>query len=335
MRILAGDIGGTHVRLRVVECHDRKSVVQRDGRYASAGFPNVDGVLREFLGDDASSLDASCLAVAGPVETIGTGQRVPVTNLPWVIESAALARSVGLRHLRLINDFEAIGYGVDALAPSAFLELQAGTASYQGARVVIGAGTGLGQAILVGERQDVRVLPTEGGHVDFGPANEPDLELARWLIRHYGRATYERVLSGPGLKRLYDFLRETGAAPESETLRTALRQSDPAAAITQAARDNHDPLAVAAIDRFVRIYGAQAGNLALATGATGGVYVAGGMAPKMLDFLRDGRFMDAFRNKGKMSFLAASIPVRIVIDPDVGLIGAQAVAKREARTGDR
>lgn len=335
MRILAGDIGGTHVRLRIVARRGGAAVVERDGRYASAGFPDVDTVLREFLGDEASSLDAGCLAVAGPVETTATGQRVPVTNLPWVIDSGVLAQSLGLRRLRLINDFEAIGYGIDTLAPSAFLELQAGTATRRDARAVIGAGTGLGQAILIGEREDMRVLPTEGGHVDFGPASDLDVDLARWLIRHFGRATYERVLSGSGLKRLYDFLRETGVAPESEAMRIAVQQSDPAAAITQAARERQDPLAVAAIDRFVRIYGAQAGNLALATGATGGVYVAGGMAPKMLDFLADGRFMDAFRRKGKMSLLAASIPVRIITDPDVGLLGAQAVAEREVGANSR
>lgn len=333
MQILAGDIGGTNTRLRLVEYRNRDPAVQREARYASADFPDVDSALRKFLGSEAlAALDASCLAVAGPVAVTGSGQRVPVTNLPWVIDSAELSRSLGLRRLRIINDFEAIGYGVDALPPTAFDELQVGTAAGEGTRVVIGAGTGLGQAILVRETQGVRVLATEGGHVDFGPTEESDLELSRWLIRQYGRATYERILSGPGLMRLYDFLRETGVAAESEALRTAVQHSDPAAAVTQAAREGSDPLALATMDRFVRIYGAQAGNLALATGATGGVYVAGGMAPKMRDFLADGRFMKAFRNKGKMSFLVASIPVRVIIDPDVGLIGAQAVAERAART---
>lgn len=336
MHILAGDIGGTNTRLRLVEYRGGVPAVQREARYASADFPDVDSALRKFLGSEASStLDASCLAVAGPVEITGTGQRVPVTNLPWVIDSAALSRSLGLQRLQIINDFEAIGYGVDTLSPAAFDELQAGSVGGSGTRVVIGAGTGLGQAILVQETQGVRVLATEGGHIDFGPTDESELELSRWLIRHYGRATYERILSGPGLKRLYDFLRETGVGAESEALRVALQQSDPAAAITQAAREGRDPLAVATMDRFVRIYGAQAGNLALATGATGGVYVAGGMAPKMRDFLGDGRFMSAFRNKGKMSFLVASIPVRVIIDPDVGLIGAQAVAKSAVRAGRR
>jgi glucokinase len=328
IRVLAGDIGGTHTRLCLATLTPGQPPVRRVHRYASGAYHDVHTVLREFLRDEAvASIDAACLAVAGPVQVAPRGQRVAVTNLPWVIDGALLATSLGLRRLRVINDFAAIGHGIGALPASAFAVLQEGAPGAQGTRAVLGAGTGLGQAILVPGPQGIQVLATEGGHVDFGPTRELELDLARWLIHRHGRASYELILSGAGLARLYEFLRESQVAVESSAMRQALERDDPAAVIARAGQAGTDPLAVAAVDLFVRIYGAQAGNLALAAGATGGVFLAGGMAPKMVDSLRDGRFIDAFRNKGSMTELAASIPVRVVVDPDVGLLGAELVAQ--------
>jgi glucokinase len=194
--------------------------------------------------------------------------------------------------------------------------------------VVIGAGTGLGQGLLVWSRDHYVPIATEGGHANFAPANDLQIELTRYLLKTAGRTSWELVLSGHGLVRLYTFLKESGAAPESATVAQAMQAGDPAAAITRAALEQNDPLANQALDLFVDIYGAQAGNLALTAGATGGVYIAGGIAPKIISRLNDGRFMRAFRNKGKMSPYVEAIPVQVATRPEVGLIGAVLAATR-------
>jgi glucokinase len=334
MHVLAGDIGGTHTRLVMAECRGHDCRVRFARHYVSRDYPDVDAVLREFLAAASAHAPAAvCLAVAGPVRQTAAGQQVQVTNLPWVIDSSAVASRCGTPAVRLINDFEAIGYGIGVLEPSAFAVLQSGAPDPLGTRAVLGAGTGLGQVIVTRAAEGDRVLATEGGHVDFGPTSELELELARWLIAQRGRACYEDILSGPGLARLYDFLRVQGVAPESPAVARAMRAGDPAVEISRAASQDADPLAVATLDLFVQIYGAQAGNLALAAGATGGVYLAGGIAPKIIHWLRGGRFLAAFRSKGSMAPFVAAIPVQVVLDTDVGLRGAQTVAARLLQTG--
>lgn len=323
MHVLAADIGGTHTRLCIAQHEHGATRIVAERAYASAAHSRFADVLREFLsGVPRYTIAVACFAVAGPVRETATGQVVKITNLPWEISAAELAREFGLPKVRLINDFQAIGYGIEALMESDFVVLQTGNPAPHGPRAVIGAGTGLGQAILVWQRDRYEPIATEGGHADFGPTDELQIELARHLIRRFGRASYELILSGPGLVRLYEFLRARGTVPESPVVAEAMQCGDPAAAITPAALEGNDALANCALDLFVRIYGAQAGNLALTAGASGGVYVAGGIAPKILAKLGDGAFLRAFNDKGRMSLLVQAMPVHVVVNPDAGLIGA-------------
>ncbi len=331
MHVLAGDIGGTTTRLCMAECTEGVCRPRRTQRFASAGYTGLAEILAEFLQQaSVSSLDAVCLAIAGPVRSTAAGESAKVTNLPWEIDGAVLARTFGFARIRLINDFEAIGYGLPMLGASDFVELQKADAAARGPRALIGAGTGLGQAIMVWQGDQYAVIPTEGGHADFGPVDELQLELSRYLLHRHGHASYELILSGPGLVRLYEFLRARGATAESPTLAQAMQNGDPAAAITQAALRQGDSLAQQAVDLFVRIYGAQTGNLALAAGATGGIDIAGGIAPKIVSALGK-NFLDAFRNKGTMTAYVSRIPVRVVMNSDAGLHGAMLVASRTPR----
>lgn len=328
MALLAADIGGTNVRLCLARPGESRFITEQI--YASADFAAFADVLRRFL--DACPTEpvtAACFAVAGPVRATAQGEAVKVTNLPWEISARALKQEFGFPKLRLINDFQAVGYGIEALAETDFVVLQPGNPAAGGPRAVIGAGTGLGQAVLVWQGDRYEAIATEGGHADFGPADELQIELARYLIKRFGRASYELILSGPGLVRLYEFLQGQWVVAASAAAAEVMQAADPAAAITQAALDRSDRLAVQTLDLFLRIYGAQAGNLALTAGATGGVYLAGGIAPKIIAMLKDGPFLTAFRSKGNMSAYVENIPVRMVMNPKVGLMGAVMVAGRQ------
>lgn len=328
-RLLAGDVGGTTTRLVLAESKQGSMRVLAEQHYHSARYTGLAEVVAEFLsGERGGPVAAACFGVAGPVQRRVDGEAIKVTNLPWEIAGAELSRTLGIPRLQLINDFEAVAYGIDHLDDRDQIVLQAGQPEPGGPRAVLGAGTGLGQTILVGQAGGCVVIPTEGGHVDFGPTDPLQVELAHWLIRQRGRASYEDVLSGGGLARIYIFLRERGLIPESPATAAAIESGAPAAAIRSAALDQHDPLALATLDLFVKIYGAQTANLALASGATGGVYVAGGMALRILEKLRDGVFLSAFRNKGRMTEFLKRIPLRVIVRPDVGLRGALACAER-------
>lgn len=330
MHILAGDIGGTRTRVWIAECEGTDCHPLHKQEFLSRSYTGLVPILDEFL-HGAPDIDAVCLGIAGPIRETPTGQRVNVTNLSWIIESRLLVDIFGVTQVRLINDFQAVGYGIDALPEDDFVTLQGGEPLVRAPRVTIGAGTGLGQGLLIWQQDHYEAIATEGGHTDFGPTDNLQTDLVRYLHRTAGHASYEKILSGPGLVRLYIFLREQGIAPETEALAAAMATGDPAAAITRAALAGHDDLANHALDLFVRVYGAQAGNLALSAGALGGVYIAGGIAPRIITRLTDGRFMQAFCNKGNMSDLAAAIPVRVILNPDVGLMGAIAVGARLAR----
>lgn len=329
MRILAGDIGGTKTLLQIAECDAGCCQPVREQRFDSGAYDSLATIIRDFFRNErAPAIAAACFGVAGPVKQIVSGQHVKVTNLPWEIDGQSLASEFGFPHARLINDFQAVGYGIEALGAHDLVVLQQGEAVPHGPRAVIGAGTGLGQGILVWDRDHYEPIATEGGHASFGPGDELQIELARYLLKTCSRTSYERVLSGHGLVRLYNFLKERGATPESPSLAQAMQKDDPAAAITRAALEQNDRLANQALDLFVDIYGAQAGNLALTAGASGGVYIAGGIAPKIIARLTDGRFMRAFCSKGKMTPYVAAIPVQVVTNPQAGLTGAALAASR-------
>ena len=327
MRVLAGDIGGTKTLLQIADCEPGVCRGVREQRFDSGLHDDLSSILREFLKQERKqTIETVCLGVAGPVKETAAGQSVKVTNLPWSIHSQDLKREFGFPRVRLINDFQAIGYGIEALGAKDLVLLQPGEPVERGPRAVIGAGTGLGQGILIWNRDHYEPVATEGGHANFAPVNEWQIELTRYLLKTVGRASWELILSGHGLVRLYTFFKERGEFPETPALSAAMKNGDAAAAITKAALEQNDGLANQTMDLFVDIYGAQAGNLALTAGATGGVYVAGGIAPKIISRLTDGRFMRAFLNKSKMKSYVEVIPVQVVMNPNVGLMGAVQMA---------
>jgi glucokinase len=332
MQVLAGDIGGTHSRLCIMETDGRHHQTLIAGRYPSVDFDGLSAILRRFIADLAGHRrelpGRACLAVAGPVEAGPDGESARVTNLPWTISAAALVAEFGFRDVRLINDFQAVGYGIDGLSPGDLAVLQAGVPVAHGPRAVLGAGTGLGQAILVWQGERYVALPTEGGHAGFAPTDALQDELLSFLRARHGRVSCERLLSGPGLAAIYEFLRGRGETAESAEVAAALRAGDPGAVIGAAAIDGGDALAGAALDLFIAIYGAHAGDVALTAGASGGVYVAGGIAAKILPRLRGGRFISAFNDKGRMRSFVESIPVSVVTADTVGLVGAALAAAR-------
>ncbi len=329
MRVLAGDIGGTKTLLQIAECKAGRCRAVREQRFDSGSYDSMSSIIGEFLREEKKkSIKAVCLGIAGPVKETAKGQSVKVTNLPWEIRGPDLKRQLKFPKLCLINDFQAIGYAIEALKKKDLVVLQKGQPVKHGPRAVIGAGTGLGQGMLIWDKDRYSPIATEGGHANFAPVDELQVELMRYLIKTHGRTSWELVLSGHGLVDLYAFLKARGDFPEVSAVARAMQSDDPAAAITHAALKQNDPLANLALNLFVDIYGAQAGNLALTAGATGGVYIAGGIAPKIISRLTDGRFMQAFLNKSKMKAYVAAIPVQVVMNPNVGLMGAVQVARQ-------
>ena len=318
--VLAGDIGGTKTLLRL-SCD---STLLREQRYDSAAFPGLEAILADFLG--ATVPDSACFGVAGPVQ----GGMAKITNLPWLIDAAVIAAQFKIGQVALINDFQAVAYGIGALPASDLLTLQAGQARQHGPRAVIGAGTGLGEGYLVWRDDAYQALPSEGSHADFAPANDLQVDLWRHLAQHFGHVSWERVVSGPGLAAIYEFLRKRGEFAESPELAAAMRDGDPSAAISAHAMQRHDALALAALDLFIAAYGAETGNLALKILATGGVYVAGGIAPKIAERLQAGGFLRAFLAKGRFAELLATLPVHVVLNPQVGLLGAEVIARNRS-----
>jgi len=325
MRLLAGDIGGTKVLLQLAEFEHGKFRVLAEQRFASAAYTGLAPMVREFLsGANATAVpDAACFGIAGPVEATPSGQRARTTNLPWVIETDRLKTELGMPRIRLINDFQAIGYAIDGLEPLDLVTLQEGERVAGAPAAVVGAGTGLGQALLIWSGDHYESMPTEGGHVDFAPTDELQVDLLRSLTGRYERVSYERILSGAGLMSLYSFFRARSSATA-----TAHKECDTPAAVSEAGLAGSDAAAIAALRLFVFIYGSHAGNVALSYFARGGVYIAGGIAPKILPALEDGTFMRAFADKGRMGVLMERFPVRVVTNEKAGLLGAALAASR-------
>jgi glucokinase len=316
--ILAGDVGGTKTTLALFD-GDR---LVREVTVASREFDSLESVIARFLQSSPRPVIAAlAIGIAGPV----IDGRCTTTNLPWQVDERALARAVPVSRARLINDLEATAHGIFAIADADLMTLQAGVA--RGCTMaVIAAGTGLGEALVVGDGTRRTVIASEGGHTDFAPRDELEDALLRFLRREFGRGSDERVLSGPGLHNLYRFLRATGFAPESRAVADALDRDDPGTVITQHALAGADALCTKAVAMFVSIYGAEAGNLALKVLALGGVVLAGGIAPRLVPMLRAGTFLAAFRDKGRLTPLMESIPVRVSLDPRAPLLGAARVA---------
>ena len=322
MRVLAGDIGGTNARLAIIEIDEGGVQLLHQRSFVSRDFPGLAPIVHAFLADQTDLPTRACFGVACPV----LDGMCRATNLPWAIDIASLRTEVNLPHVALINDLRAAAYGVPRLGPSDFAAIQAGEPKEHGTMAIIAAGTGLGEAFLSWNGDDYRVHGSEGGHVSVAARTELQWGLVKWLARRFGHVSCERVLSGPGLVNVYQYLAESGVVAEQAAVRAEMEHQDPAAVIGQHAIAGTDPLSEQALDLFATMFGAEAGNLALAVMATGGVYVAGGVAPHILPKLQDGTFITAFRDKGRLSDVVARVPVHVIVNPHVGLIGAAAAA---------
>jgi glucokinase len=314
MKIVAGDIGGTKVLLQLVDVSQAGRLVSAEERYESNAYATFDAMLQAFFDAHvAGPVAAACFAVAGPV----FGDRAEVTNLTWKMDATALAKKFSLGRVSLINDFYAVALGVPILAPGDFLVLNSGSRVNFAPIAILGAGTGLGQANLVHEGSNWNVVPSEGGHADFAPQDEEQTRLFLSLHAKYGHVSWERLLSGGGLVNIHNFL--TGEErPYDESLPMEIAKSLAAG----------DAVAARTFAIFVDIYGAEAGNMALRLLARGGVYLAGGVAAKNIAQFTDGRFMQAFLRKGRFQHILAEIPVNLITNPKVGLLGAAEMAAR-------
>lgn len=329
MRLLVGDIGGTSTRLALASiAPDGAISLSDERRYSSASVPELDLLVRDWLSHAASPVSGASLAVAGPVE----GNRCQTTNLPWILDGDALAAATGLGSVRLLNDFAAAAWGTMALTDTTTVLLQQGRFDGSAPRVVIGAGTGLGEAMVVMTADGPLVLPGEGGHKGYSPRDEREDRLIGWMRRTLGgRVSVERVVSGLGLRDIYRFLRDEEGLPESPEVRARMEREDPGAVIGQLAVDGSDALCGATLDLFLSAYGAEAGDVAIQVLAYGGVFLAGGIAAKVLPRLAGGGFMEAFLDKGRMRPVAEAVPVWVVTDEALGLRGAA----RAALSGSR
>jgi glucokinase len=346
--ILAGDVGGTKINLALYEWTTERTEPVRLESFHSADYKSLEDILLEFLSppkpptplDDFESTDAAedrendqppdepvkvaaaCFGVAGPV--IENQSRT--TNLPWLVDGPAIAKRFDIRRVQLLNDLEATAYGILWLRPDEFEVLNQGTPRQKRqALALIAAGTGLGEGILFWDGKSYRPMPSEGGHADFAPNNDYEIELLRYLRSQYLHVSYERLVSGPGLHAIYEFIRDT-KSNEPTWLAEKVKAGNPAAEIAEAGLKGQAEIAKQALDLFTSIYGAEAGNLALKALSLDGLYVAGGIAPKLITKLKDGTFMKAFTNKGRFKRLLSTIPVKVVMNPQTALIGAASVA---------
>jgi glucokinase len=324
--ILAGDVGGTKVHLALYDFTNGRLTYKREERFPAKDYSGLEAIVKEFLSADTAT--AACFGVPGPVRD----GRLRLTNLPWTLDSRELSTALGIQHVFLINDLEANGYGIAELAPDQIHTLSEGDASQIGNRALIAAGTGLGEGLLTWNGRIHVPYPSEGGHVDYAPRNEDEIDLLRFLKQKYnGRISFERVVSGMGLTSIYEFLREVRGVEEPAWLAEQLAAAgDPNSVITELALQAKSEICEKALDMFVSAYGAEAGNLALKVLSVGGLYIGGGIAPRILEKLKDGTFMKAFTDKGRLSQLLINMPVRVILESRAAVLGAAAYAEARA-----
>ena len=332
--ILAGDVGGTKIHLELYDFEAGRLIPVRDQKFPAHEFGSLDEVVNKFLSGDVDTppvnradILAACFGCPGPVRD----GRLKLTNLPWVLDVRLLSPSLSIQHVFLINDLEANGYGIPELAPDKIFTLHPGDETAVGHRGLIAAGTGLGQALLIWDGKHHRPIASEGGHCDFAARSNREIALLEHLrCTLNGRVSWERVVSGLGIKNVYEFLRDVEKIDEPKWLSDRMQSEDPNAVIGQCAEDGSSSLCFETMKTFVSAYGAESGNIALKVLATGGMYLGGGIAPKALKTLQNGAFMQAFLDKGRLSPLLQSIPVRIILDDTCALLGAAAYAEARA-----
>lgn len=329
--ILAGDVGGTKVHLALCTFDEGKLVIRRDHKFPAHEFKTLKDVVTAFLSDPTAdakeeTITAACFGCPGPVRE----GRIQLTNLPWLLDTRVLSKELEIEHLFLINDLEANGYGIAELPAESIFTLHEGDRTAIGHRALMSAGTGLGQAQLIWNPMTRRHLPlaSEGGHVDFAARTPDEIELLQYLIKTLkGRISCERVVSGLGLQNVYGFLRDAKKMEEPQWLKDRMATEDPNAVIGTCGEDGSSELCAKVLEIFAGAYGAQAGNMALSLLASGGVYLGGGIAPKILRTMQNGVFRKAFLDKGRLSPLNETIPVRVILEQRAALFGAAAYAE--------
>jgi glucokinase len=302
----------------------------RGKKFPAGAFATLDAVVKAFLADgNDEEIVAACFGCPGPVRD----GRLKLTNLPWTLDARELQKSLGIEHIFLINDLEANGYGIPEIVPEKIFTLHEGDAKSVGHRGLVSAGTGLGQCLLIWDAKTQKhlPLPSEGGHCDFAPRNDKEIALLEYLRRTlHGRVSFERVVSGLGIKNVYAFLRDDQKMNEPEWLKTRMNTEDPNAVIGECGEDGSSEICAETLRMFAAAYGAEAGNVALKVLAMGGIYLGGGIPPKILKTLKDRVFMEAFLDKGRLSPLLESVPVRVILDDTCALLGAAAYAEARA-----
>jgi glucokinase len=324
--ILAGDVGGTKVHLALYDFSNGKLTYKRENRFPAKEYSGLEDIVREFLSSDQAS--AACFGVPGPVRD----GRLRLTNLPWTLDSRELAANLGIQHVFLINDLEANGYGIAELQPDQIYTLAEGDPSQIGNRALIAAGTGLGEGLLTWNGRMHTPYPSEGGHADYAPRNEDEIDLLRYLKQKYsGRISWERVVSGMGMTSIFEFLRDVRGMDVPPALAKQIAEAhDANSVITEMALAGRSEICERTMDMFVSAYGAEAGNLALKILSVGGLYIGGGIAPRILEKLKDGIFMKAFTDKGRLSQLLINMPVRVILESRAAVMGAAAFAEARA-----
>ncbi len=319
--VLAGDVGGTKTSLALFSSDNGPRLPLAQATFPSDLYPSLEALVREFLAGVEVSVDRASFGVAGPV----VGGQAEITNLPWMLDELRLADALGLTTVRLLNDLDAIAYAVPILEQDDLHTLSEGHPVVDGALAIIAPGTGLGEAFLTWDGSRYVPHASEGGHADFGPTSPLEVGLLQYLLDRFEHVSYERVCSGLGVPNIYAYLRDSGYAEELPSLAQELEAAeDPTPIIVKAALDegSQHELCVATLNTFISILGAEAGNLALKVVATGGVYLGGGIPPRIVPVLANGEFMHAFQSKGRLSELVTQIPVHVILTPQAALMGA-------------
>jgi glucokinase len=325
--ILAGDIGGTNTRIAFFTEEGERLKLLWEQIYPSHEHSSLNEILGLVLSEHGRSVEMACFGIAGPV----VHGSVSTPNLPWVVDAGEISRQLATRNAWLINDLHAHAAGIDDLRPEDFVHLNSIEIS-GGNAALIAAGTGLGEAGLYWDGTRRHAFPCEGGHCDFAPRNDIEIHLLQHLLKKFGRVSYERVLSGPGFRNIYEFLRDTGIEDEPAWLQHELRQlADPVPTISKYGLQGTTAICTRTLEIFVSIYGAEAGNLALKIMATGGLFLSGGIAFKILPKLKSPAFLQAFVSKGRLQTLLETIPIRVVVNDQVGLFGAARYALNQER----
>ena len=319
---LVGDIGGTKTNIAIIEPDGTKFKTLFEKSFHSKDYDSLRTIVKKVVEEDIkkhSALKCACFGVAGPVKD----GLCDATNLPWLVDSKKIAEVLNLYSLQvfLLNDLQAAAYGIEVLEEKDVYVLNKGTIQKDGNLCLLSAGTGLGESIIFWDGKKYKPSASEGGHSDFAPRNKIEIDLLNYLINKYGRISYERILSGPGLLNVYNFFKDTAYQNTPAWLAERLKKEDPSAVISEVGTSKKDECCEKALDLFVSIYGAEAGNLALTALATGGVFIGGGIAPKILNKLKEGAFIQAFTHKGRLSVMVSQIPVKVILNYKIPLLG--------------